>query len=295
MQLPILQAGDVELIVPNCRVSGSPIKGGQKIVFPCEINGKMFAIKFMATSAYNVSCGEVDDGELSVEDEVLSRAHREVSIMSRCSCPYLIKLGPVLLSQIEYNGQHLLFFSEEWVDGNNLKNCRLDMNEVKNLGLQISCAIEELWSLQKVHRDIKPGNIIYNRKNNTFILLDMGFAFDVDDKSLTKFGYIPGTVQYLSPDQLNYSKKRELDFRSDLFSLGVVMYETFTGVHPFYRRGMTEEEVIRNILLLNPPPPSAVDSSLSKNLDGIIMRLLSKQPNQRFRSCLRFRQLLEAC
>jgi serine/threonine-protein kinase len=189
-----------------------------------------------------------------------------------------------------YKGQNLLYFSEEWVDGQDLKGTKLDATNVKNLGSQISYAVEELWSYNIVHRDIKPGNIIYDEISHIYILLDMGIALDLDDKSLTKLG-IPGTAPYLSPEQLTLTK-RHLDFRSDLFSLGTVMYVCLTGVHPFYRSGMTQEEIIRSILTHTPASPSTIDNSIPRSLDVIIMRLLSKQPNQRYRSCNQFRQNL---
>lgn len=230
MGLPVLSEADVEIIIPNCKVIGDRCNGGQKVVFPCIINGdKKYAIKFMLV---NPAIFEEGNPIITTDilDEITARAMREVEIMRKCDSPYLIKLGHIEFQRVSYKDQILILFSEEWVEGEDLskelaKTKVLQIMDVIKLGTQITRAIQELWSQSKVHRDIKPGNILHCSHSGDFLLLDMGLAFDLSDKSLTAFGVIPCTRAYVSPEQLNIAKKRFMDFRSDLFNLGIVMYD----------------------------------------------------------------------
>lgn len=295
MGLPVLTANDVEAIIPNCKVIGEQCNGGQKIVFPCLIDDKKYAVKFMLVNPEIFSEGNPEISP-DILDEITARAMREVQIMRKCDSPYLIKLGHIELQRISYNNQIIIFFSEEWVEGEDLSRelARakvLQISDVIKLGIQITRAIQELWSESNIHRDIKPGNILHCFHSGDFLLLDMGLAFDLSDKSLTAFGRIPCTRAYVSPEQLNLAKKRFMDFRSDLFNLGIVMYECITGVHPFYKIGMTDMEIFARVISYDPPPPSNLRSEIPKGLNEVIMRLLGKNPHFRYRSC---EQLIDA-
>lgn len=287
--LPDLYKSDVESIIDNCKVIGEPFKGGQKIVFPCIIDGRYNALKFMVVKATSSDTEENKDSK-SIIDEVAERAYREYKIIGKCNSPYIIKLGDIGFSKMKYKGQYLLYFSEQLIDGIDLKSKLLqhadyDIVDGIRLCIHISNAISELWKLNKIHRDIKPGNIMYNTKTSNYILLDMGCAFDLEDKSLTAFGLVPGTKIYFSPEQLIIEYKRQMDFRSDLFSLGVVLYETMTRKHPFYNIGMTDNEIYQRILNYNPPNPSTINDKIPKGFNEIIMRLLAKKPHMRYRNC----------
>jgi serine/threonine protein kinase len=118
-----------------------------------------------------------------------------------------------------------------------------------------------------------------------FVLLDMGIVFDLGDISLTPTPYIMGTVGYHSPEQLFYEGRRSLDFRSDLFSLGVVLYEASTGINPFTCNCANKEQIISNTLRLNPQRPSLIRDEIPDSLNEIILRMLSKQPHLRYNSC----------
>lgn len=290
MTLPNLTADDIAQIVPGVTNIGSCCRGGQKIVFPCTIDGRDYALKFLLADPIGATTTDDHTITIDIVDETTARATREVDIMRRCQSPHLIKLGLVALSTTFYKGQNLVYFSEEWVNGTDIKTKlqqvrMLPIEDVVKLGTHINLAIEELWSHRKIHRDIKPGNIMFCNDTERFILLDMGLAFDPVDLSLTRAGFVPGTVPYLSPEQMDLSKKRQLDFRSDLFALGVVMYESATGRHPFYQPGMTSAEVMGNIYMANVNAPSTLRNDIPPALDSIIMRLLSKQPHMRYRTC----------
>lgn len=297
---PRLNAEDVSIIIPNCIVIGKAMRGGQKIVFPCEINKEKCAVKFILLR--ELSDEDEESTDYSDIEEIRSRAERELSIMKRVSSYNLIKMGVIDLTHIEYSGQDLLYYSEEWIDGKDLsvilrQRVTLTVKEVLQLGIDVATAIGQIWNETKtVHRDVKPQNIIQRSMDNSFVLLDLGMALALEDKSLTKMGYVPGTKIYFSPEQLDWKRKRDIDFRSDLFSLGIVMYQAITGCHPFYKSGMDDNELFNNILNINPIPPFLIRDDIPQEVNDIIMRLLNKAPNARFRKTAllvsKFKELL---
>ncbi|MFB6212747.1 MAG: protein kinase [Candidatus Magasanikbacteria bacterium] len=108
--------------------------------------------------------------------------------------------------------------------------------------LKLSCdllrAINKLWKINKVHRDIKPKNIIWDTKHEDFVLIDAGISFALDETPLTQSGKTVGTLPYMSPEQIK-GQKKSLDFRSDMYSLGITVFESSTGFHPYLDRETT--------------------------------------------------------
>lgn len=290
MDLPNLDSNDVKNIIPTASNIGSPIMGGQKLVFPCEIGNKIYMLKFMLKPSLPTG-NQIDEQPQDSFDLVSERAKREVQIMGDCNSPYLVKLGPIPLTEITYQNQSLLYFSEERIEGQDLsvvlKSVKtLAINEVVKLARNINEAIGDLWRLSKIHRDIKPGNIVQRSDGTGYVLLDFGLAFDVADISLTSTGILVGTVAYLSPEQTNVSKRREMDYRSDLFLLGIVLYQALTGSHPF-KRSVHDSvgEIISNISSYKQPLPESLRPDTPPELSKVITRLLAKEPNLRYRSC----------
>lgn len=287
MAVPQLSSTDVECIIPSCKVVGESMEGGQKRVFPCILEGKKYAIKFILLEGIK---NDLDGDMQSKIDSVRARAEREINIMSQIDSPNVIKMGDIPLTCALYKQQTLLYYSEEWVDGESVydiikRNGKLSFREVLTLGHDIVQGISELWKLNKVHRDIKPLNIMRRKSDGSYVLLDLGLAFDLDDKSLTQFGYVLGTKIYLSPEQLDIMHKRDIDFRSDLFSLGIVLYQSITGKHPFFQYGIRDEDLFYNITQRPVIPPKSIDPTIPEPLNSIICRLLSKQPSGRYRKC----------
>jgi serine/threonine protein kinase len=146
----------------------------------------------------------------------------------------------------------------------------------------MSLAIEELWSLGKIHRDIKPSNIMRRSESGDFVLLDTGLAFDVAGESISA-GFPVGTAPYFSPEQFDYTNRRVMDFRSDLFSLGVTLYEVAAGQHPFLSATKSIAHLYTKILKFNPPAPSSINTAIPPALDRIILRMMGKSPHLRYR------------
>lgn len=263
-------------------------RGGQKIVFQCNIEGKAYAIKFILCPDV-IEWDDSDNDATEIDAEVIIRAKREIETMRYCSSSQMVKLGPIGLEFVEIGGESLAYYTEELIEGSDLKsildnNTTLDANELIQLGLDVTDAIKSLWDLGKIHRDIKPGNIM-QRVGGGYVLLDAGLAFDVAGESISG-GFAVGTRRYFSPEQFDYSSRRSsLDFRSDVFALGVTMYELATGHHPFYSRGMSSETFFNNVTSEAPKKINDWIEGFPERLEEVILRMLGKSPHLRYRKC----------
>ncbi len=162
----------------------------------------------------------------------------------------------------------------------------LEIEEALDIAYQISEGLDEAHGKEIVHRDIKPANIALTTRNQIKIM-DFGLAKLRGQTILTREGTTLGTVSYMSPEQ---SIGEEVDHRSDIWSLGVVLYEMITGQRPF--RGDYDQAVIYSILNKDPKTPSSIRKDIPSPLGGIILRALQKDPAQRFQSMQEFMQAL---
>jgi hypothetical protein len=137
-----------------------------------------------------------------------------------------------------------------------------------------------------IHRDIKPANLILT-PDDTLKISDFGTA-KIMQFNTTQTGQIVGTPSYMSPEQI---KGRPVDGRSDIFSLGGVLYELLTGVKPFPGDSITS--VIYKIVSEEPKPPREMDRSIHPGLSAVVLRALAKTPEARFQSCVQFFDALQ--
>lgn len=288
MACPNLTVAEVGLAIANIVGVQHIGDGGQKQVFRAQLGGATYAVKFLRPSVQAVvpRGGTSVDG--STADEVTARARREVETMRQCNTPYLVKPGPAGLTSIMVRGEEILYFTEEFIDGQNLADHlraygRLSIPDVVRLARHMATAIGTLWSLNKIHRDVKPGNIMLRKGNGDFVLLDMGLVFDLGGQS---FSMGPmGTATYFSPEQTDFQNRRSvLDFRSDVFSLGLVLYQMATGRHPFLQNAASSWDVIRNIQSVSPDPPQKLRPDMPPQLNTLILRMLGKRPALRYRT-----------
>lgn len=290
MTAPQLTVEQVAQVIPEASNIVELDRGGQKLVFTGIIDGAKYALKFMKPDPSQVSGYESES-----LDDVTSRARREVETMQQCGTPYLVEMGPIGLRSANIGDSPIIYFSEEFINGKNLRTYleedgTLSPQDTVRLALHISEAVSALWQFSKIHRDIKPGNIM-KRGNGDFILLDMGLVFDLQDESLS-IGPV-GTPLYFSPEQIDFSNRRTtMNFRSDLFSLGTVMYEMVTGKHPFMESATTTWDVLGNIVNTVPTPPIDLQPDIPERLSEITLRLLAKRPALRYRSITQFQHAL---
>ncbi len=297
MAFPQLTDAEVHQAVPEAANVRYLDKGGQKVVFACEIGGEACVLKFLRPNPKPLADQDADVSAQSVSlDDVTARARREVATMKQCNSPHLVRIGPIELRSVTIGTQDLICFSEELIDGEPIKKLLrpnqpgLSPQDLVQLGLHVADAIEALWKHRKIHRDIKPGNIM-RRRTGDFVVLDMGLVFDLNDESWS-MGPV-GTHIYFSPEQMDFANRRQvLDFRSDLFSLGITMYQLATGIHPFMGGAQNSWDVLNNIRNQQPDVPHTLNKALPEPLSEIIMRLLAKRPALRYRRIAMLRDAL---
>jgi serine/threonine protein kinase len=237
--------------------------GGMGEVYLAEdtkLNRKV-ALKFMPT-------------HLATDDDMRTRFTREAQAAAKLDHPNIVPVYEV------GDLQGRPFIAMAHIEGNSLrdviKNGKLSISESIELIMQICEGLNEAHNNDIVHRDVKPGNILIDKKGRARIL-DFGLASVAGEENLTKTGSTLGTVGYMAPEQI-LSKK--IDKRADLFSVGVIFYEMITGRRPF--EGDSDAAVIKAIIDGTPEPIARFKSGVTGELQQIINKAISKDPSIRY-------------
>ena len=189
----------------------------------------------------------------------------------------------------------LPFLVMPYVRGTSLQR-RIDQNgplgllEILRIGMQVAAGLAAAHSQGLVHRDIKPANILLADGVERVTITDFGLARAVDDASMTRSGIIAGTPQFMSPEQ---ARGEAIDPRSDLFSLGSVLYAMATGHPPF--RAESSYGVLRRICESAPRAIRESNPAIPDWLGQLVDRLLEKEPGKRFQSSAEVADLLARC
>jgi eukaryotic-like serine/threonine-protein kinase len=162
--------------------------------------------------------------------------------------------------------------------------------EVLRIGMQVASGLAAAHAQGLVHRDIKPANILLEDGTERVTITDFGLARAVDDASLTRSGVIAGTPPYMSPEQ---AAGLAVDHRSDLFSLGSLLYAMCTGRPPF--RADSTLAVLRRVEECRPRPIREINPEIPDWLAGIVGKLHAKDPANRFQSAAEVAAILERC
>ncbi len=267
--------------VSHYRLLGKLGGGGMGVVYEAEDLklGRHVALKFIPDN-------------LADDAKSLERFTREARAASLLNHPNICTIHG-----IEDNNGHPFIVMEK-LDGESLKQCisghPLPIEKLLDISTQVADALAASHAKGIVHRDIKPANIFLTPSGQVKVL-DFGVAklvhnvgTDSDgvaaDNSLTAVGVIPGTAVYMSPEQ---ARSEEIDFRSDLFSFGVVMYEMATGKKPFTGKNslMTLDAVLHD----KPVPPGELNPKVPVELEGIIGKAMEKDRKQRYQSALQMK------
>jgi tRNA A-37 threonylcarbamoyl transferase component Bud32 len=155
----------------------------------------------------------------------------------------------------------------------------LEVKEILRIGMQTALGLAAAHQVGLVHRDIKPANILLENGVERVKITDFGLARAVDDASVTQSGTVAGTPMYMSPEQ---AEGLAIDHRSDLFSLGTVLYTMCTG-HPPFRASGTHA-VLKRVIEAAPRPIREVNSEIPEWLEAIIAKLHAKKPEDRFQT-----------
>jgi serine/threonine protein kinase len=213
----------------------------------------------------------------------------EASLAGKLRHPHIVSIFDAGVDKKD--GKDLLYLVMELVEGTSLQpycnaSALLPVSRTSQISYKCCKALEYANSVGVVHRDIKPANIML-RPDFDIKVADFGAA-QLARSDATQVAGV-GSPAYMSPEQIRGGE--EIDFRSDMFSLGGVMYHMLTGSRPF--GGSTAYELMDEILAKAPPPPSAVNPGVPPALDGVVLRALGKSRDERFESWNEFAVRLE--
>lgn len=166
----------------------------------------------------------------------------------------------------------------------------LELEEILRLGMQTARGLAAAHAQGLVHRDVKPSNILLDGSVERALLTDFGLARAVDDASITRTGMIAGTPQYMSPEQ---ARGGSVDARSDLFSLGCVLYFLCTGHPPF--RADNSYAILRLITDEEPRSIREINPGIPDWLCSVVQKLMAKKPEDRYATASELAEQLEAC
>jgi non-specific serine/threonine protein kinase len=178
--------------------------------------------------------------------------------------------------------QSQTFIAMEYVEGRSLKDRvesgPLKLEEAVGLAIQVAEGLQEAHEKGIVHRDMKPANVMVTAKGQAKIM-DFGLAKSAKGAALTQTGTTLGTIAYMSPEQ---TRGGAVDGRTDIWSLGVILYELVTGQRPY--KGDYEQAVVYSILNADPEPVTAVRTGVSMELERTIIKCLEKDPAVRYQT-----------
>ncbi len=212
--------------------------------------------------------------ETSSAPDARERLLREARAAAALNHPHIISVYDVGLK----NGSP--FFVMELVEGTSLSRQRpADFERIVDIACQICAALEHAHANRVVHRDLKPDNILLSSSGGsaTVKLADLGLALPAYGARISQSGIIVGTAAYMAPEQ---ALGQTLDGRADLYALGVLLYELITGRVPF--RGDDPLTIVSQHVHAPVVPPGALRSDVPKALEAVVVRLLAKDPAQRF-------------
>ena len=230
---------------------------------------------------------KVPHPEMESDPVFFERFHREEEIGKAMDHPGVMKV-------IGEDGRSQVYMVMEWVEGRLLRQVlneqrKLPPERAVRIALRILDTLEYLHSHGIVHRDLKPENVMVDAEDR-IKLIDFGIAAKTGARRLTfaKLSQTLGTPDYISPEQV---KGKRGDARSDLYAVGVMLYEMLTGKAPF--TGPNAFVIMNDRLLNSPVPPREIDPAISPQLQEIMYRALERDPSKRYASAREFAWDLE--
>ncbi|NUM33828.1 MAG: serine/threonine protein kinase [Candidatus Brocadiae bacterium] len=266
----------VEINLGSYTIQKELSHGGMgKVFLALDRNGQRVAIKILPSS-------------MSFQEKSVESFFREIKILQKLCHPGIVRFLDFGQDKGQYGDVY--FYAMEFLEGKPLASFisekNLSIQQSVHIAMQVALALEYSHSHRIVHRDIKPSNIML-KSNYQAVLIDFGIARDTGHNRPTHKGYpgdsevshYVGTLPYMSPEQLSSSVS--IDYRTDIYSLGITLYEMLTCEKPFQGG---EQSVYRSILSSYPYEPSSINLNIPADLDTIVMKSIEKNKYQRYQS-----------
>jgi serine/threonine protein kinase/Tfp pilus assembly protein PilF len=242
-------------------------------VFDTEINEKV-ALKLILP-------------EIAADKKTITRFQNELKLTRKISHKNICRMYHLSKEKDTY------YLTMEYIEGESLRSMirmtkRLSLATSLHVAIQVCGGLEAAHRLGVVHRDLKPQNILVDKNGNVRIM-DFGIARAFRTKKETGTGVVLGTPEYMSPEQV---EGKEVDGRSDIYSLGIILFEMVTGRPPFESDSLIQ--VLERQRAEAPPAPRVLNSEIPDSLNGIILQCLEKKRESRYQTADELRRDLEA-
>ena len=273
ISMAVLRPGDQ---LSHYRIEELVARSGMASIYRATdlLNGRPVAIK-------------VPHPDMEADPVLFDRFMREIEIGEKLDHPGVMKV-------LDHGEPGRVYMVMEWVEGRLLRrvvaeNRKMPVDRARAIVIAICDALDYIHRNGVVHRDLKPENIMIG-KDDRIKLIDFGIAGKAGSRRLTfgKLSQIAGTPDYISPEQV---KGKRGDGRSDIYALGIILYEMLTGATPF--EGPNPFAVMNERLVNNPVPPRELNPEISPQLQETIYRALEHEPEDRYSTANEFAWDLE--
>lgn len=299
MSIIVPNDGDLQQALPQIQNLALLDTGGFKAVYRITLGRPTEALKLIQIPP---SDGTTDSE--AFKREMIGRVRREIEALGRCTGPEIVRLGTLALTPLTINAVDYVAYSEEFLEGSDLWKlltsgaAKPTEQELRLLFATLLKAIREVWALGYVHRDIKPKNVMkLNNAARQFVLLDFGIAYSVQETGLTAnaTGRMPlATYRYLAPEMMNPAFRETIDYRTDLYTAAMTVYEYGAQAHPL---AQSRDDLMLTIsrALHQPATPLANHrNDLSPGFCQIIDQMLKKKPALRPANLIALIQRMES-
>lgn len=269
------------------RMIGHIVLGTYEIVDVLGQGGMSVVFKAMHTLTNQEVALKILPPELAAHTQVKSRFVEEAKALAALDHPNIVHLynfgqddGSFVLAMQYVQGQTW----ERLI----MASGRLDWRASARIAIDVLRALEYAHGRGVVHRDMKPSNVLIRSHDHAATVMDFGIAKMTTSTKLTATGQTMGTVRYMSPEQV---RGQDVDFRTDIYSLGATLYESLVGDSPFL--GDTQFDIMTKHLSELPKPPSALGVAVPEPVEAALLRSLAKRAEDRFDSAREMRTVLE--
>jgi len=266
--------------------TGSTFAGRYQIIEELGKGGMGTVYKAQDTEIKEKVAIKLIKPEISADKNTIERFQNELKFARKISHRNVCRMFDLNKEEGSY------YITMEYVSGEDLKSFirraeKLTVGKAIAIGKQICEGLEEAHTLGVVHRDLKPSNIMIDNNGNARIM-DFGIARSVEGKGITDKGIMIGTPDYMSPEQV---EGKDIDQRTDIYSLGVILYEMVTGKTPF--EGETALSIAHKHKYESPKEPRSVNTQVPDDLNLLILKCLEKDKEKRYQSAGEVRSELE--